>query len=323
MRAGYGGEQKAMKITKKTGIAFAAAAAAVLMLAVEMTCAAGHASAASVLKAPFNVRAKTLITQAKKAKVTLTWNKVKGASKYGVYQAAKAGGTYRLIKYVKANSYRARYAKTRNVFFKVRAFAGGRKSAASLYAGVRPGKSGFNATKLRLDVISISFKCGKTGTAAGSANGKIAKGLGVRFVSGNPSVVKVVNSRKGGCGLKGLKAGTARVYMIAPSGLSLWKKVTVRPKSGPSPAKEIEIPDCAGMKMEEAKQALLKKGLVCNLYWMKRSDFAVRYPDLDPDDYADKVIAQFTDAGRTVPAVPGKKVKAGSRIYLLSVKEAA
>ena len=284
------------------------------------------AFSASKLSSPRSIRARTKITSFTKAKVTLSWTKVKGASKYGVYVSKKQGSGYKLVKYVKSASFAKRYPKSRNLFFKVRAVKGAKKSDFSIYACVRPGKSGYNATKISLDFMTTQFTEGKIREAAGSANGKIAKSLGVRFISGNTKVVSVSGRKvrkstgETTCRLSGRRPGKAVVRMVAPNGMEVSRTVIIKAKPEPRPVvKDVAIPDLVGQNYEDAIQTLKKKLLASHgtIEVFTAERLKEEYPGMS----FGQVLGQYMDEEMTEPALPGTIVKSGTCIYLLTAKK--
>lgn len=272
------------------------------------------ASGAVKLNTPKNVKAKTVITGRKKAKVNLTWSKVSGAAKYGVYVSSKASSGYKLKKYVKKASFSSRFKKTKNLYFKVCAVKGTVTSPLSIYAAIRPGIKGYNTTKIKLNWITTRFTDGKNGSAKGSANGKIASKLGVRFISMDPGVVRIVKTGKTSCKLESVKPGTAKVYMVAPNGMSICKKVRVAEKQV---MPDTSIPNLIGKNFDEESQRVVDMGLgwQCRPLHFSREEFEKEYPGIEYDAPG-VIVGQYLDGERTKVAEPGTIVPFGTKLYI-------
>jgi hypothetical protein len=62
-------------------------------------------------------------------KITMEWNKVKGATKYQIYRATSKKGSYKLVKTTTKTTWADTKAKSENYWYKVRAVKGSKKSA--------------------------------------------------------------------------------------------------------------------------------------------------------------------------------------------------
>lgn len=164
-------------------------------------------------------------------KITLTWNKVKGAMSYRIY-GAKCGNNYKLLKTVLAKNTSWTQKKLKaGTFYKYYVVAYGADGRIVKSDGVHAITSGGkyeNAKGITVNKKSLSLKKGRKLTLKASVVSSGARLLkhvsNVRFLSSDPSVATV--TKKGV--VKAVKKGTCTIYCYAQNGFYKKVKVTVK-----------------------------------------------------------------------------------------------
>ena len=172
-----------------------------------------------------------LTAKGKKTSVSLSWNKVKGATEYRIY-GAKCGASYKLLKKVSGN-YKSWTKKklSKNTAYKYFIVAydkdGKIAKSANIHVTTAGGKYAA-VSAITVNKKAVTVKKGKTKkvNASITTTGKnyLKHTRNVRYISSNQKVATVDKNGK----IKGIKKGKCYIYCYAQNGMYKKVKVTVK-----------------------------------------------------------------------------------------------
>ena len=172
-----------------------------------------------------------LTANGKKTSVSLSWNKVKGATEYRIY-GAKCGDSYKLLKKVPGN-YKSWTKKklSKNTAYKYFIVAydkdGRIAKSANIHVTTAGGKYAA-VSAITVNKKAVTVKKGKTNkvNASITTTGKnyLKHTRNVRYISSNQKVATVDKNGK----IKGIKKGKCYIYCYAQNGMYKKVKVTVK-----------------------------------------------------------------------------------------------
>ena len=169
-------------------------------------------------------------TARSKKEITLTWNKVPGATQYVIYgNPCGKKKAYRKLASVTENSWSYKNCKKGTYYkFIVAAVDSGRTLSLSktVHVAAKGGSWG-NCRKVVLSKKSLKVKKGKTQTIKATMKGdgkQIKNHRKIAFESDDPTIAKVSSKGK----IKAIKEGTCNIYVYAQNGVFARVKVTVK-----------------------------------------------------------------------------------------------
>ena len=174
----------------------------------------------------------------KKKAIALSWKKVKNADGYYIYGSAcgsnikmkkiKTVKSAQTVKHTVKNLKKGKYYKYMVVAYKNT--ADGKKriitKSMTVHCATLQGKRG-NPTKIELKDSKLSVKKGKTVKISGKVKGNMKMQMHIspgRFESSNTKIATV--DKKGN--VKGIKKGTAIIYVVTQNGIFKTVKITVK-----------------------------------------------------------------------------------------------
>ncbi len=162
-------------------------------------------------------------TKKRKAKIKISWSKVKKATKYKVYYSSRKNGKYsRLTKnaYIKQTKVVVKVKKNKIIYIKVRPYKGNIPGSMSTWVKVKAGSS---KNAKAVTISGIPKKIGQGNSLKASA--KVHKGLSknVRWRASNSKLATV--SSKGVITFK--SPGTVKITAIAHNGVYKTRSVTI------------------------------------------------------------------------------------------------
>ena len=169
--------------------------------------------------------------QAKSTSVTVSWNNIKGATKYRIY-GTKCGSGYKLLKTVSSKTTKwtqKKLKKGTSYKYYVAAYDKNGRIVKSdtIHTNTTGGKYG-NVKAIKVNKTKVTLKAGKKLTLKTSliTTGKKLHGHvnSARFVSSNKAVATVSKAGK----ITAVKKGTCYVYCYAQNGVYKKVKVTVK-----------------------------------------------------------------------------------------------
>ena len=172
------------------------------------------------------------LKKAGKNSITLTWNKVNGATSYIVYGSKCAKNSrYKKLKTMKGTTYIQKKLK-KGTYYKylIVAVKDGKAITTSktIHAATTGGKVG-NYKSVNVDETSLSVKIGEKAKISayavpGSTKVTVKRHRSIAYESSNTNIATV--SQKGV--VKGIYIGTCYIYVYAQNGVSAKVKVTVK-----------------------------------------------------------------------------------------------
>ncbi len=168
------------------------------------------------------------VKSVKKTSQKISWNSVKGATKYVVY-GSKCGSSYKKLATVKGTSWTHKKLKSGTYYkYYVVAYNGSTqiKKSYTIHSCTKGGRYG-NPTTPAVKKTNLTVKAGKTVkmNASYKSSGSVKKHASkLRYYSSDTSVAKVNSSGK----ITGIKKGSCTIYAVAQNGKKTKVKVTVK-----------------------------------------------------------------------------------------------
>ena len=170
--------------------------------------------------------------KATKSSITLSWKKVKGASKYIIYGGKCGKATkYKKLKTVKNTSFTQKKLKNGTYYKYIVVAVGDGKALATsktLHISTSGGKKG-NVKIVKVKKAKLSLKKGKTSKINASAvaaikNHKVEKHRVLSFETSDPNVASVSKNGK----IKAISKGKCKIYVYSQNGIAKTIEVTVK-----------------------------------------------------------------------------------------------